>query len=159
FYVRATGDRDILNERVPFIEAPLLEEGVSESYGPATRSSEEASLYQHCLRAITRGTTTGAHSLPLIGTCAWNDAMNRVGVAGRGESTWLGFFLHTVLNDFAAMCDTMRDADRAASLRQEAQRLGSRLELAWDGEWFRRGYYDDGSPLGSSLNDECRIDS
>ena len=85
--------------------------------------------------------------------------MNRVGIAGRGESTWLGFFLHTVLNDFAPMCETMRDTARAADLRQEAVRLGSRLELAWDGEWFRRGYYDDGTPLGSAQNDECRIDS
>jgi cyclic beta-1,2-glucan synthetase len=158
-YVRTTGDREVLNERVPFIDAPLLEPGVTEAYGPATRSPEEASVYEHCLRAIARGTTTGAHSLPLIGSCDWNDGMNRVGIAGRGESTWLGFFLHAVLNDFAAMCETMRDTARAADLRQEALRLGSRLELAWDGEWFRRGYYDDGSPLGSALNDECRIDS
>jgi cyclic beta-1,2-glucan synthetase len=99
------------------------------------------------------------HGLPLIGSCDWNDGMNRVGPEGRGESTWLGFFLHTVLHNFAAICDATRDTERARQYRADARQLSAALDQAWDGAWYRRGYYDDGSPLGSALNVECRIDS
>ena len=111
------------------------------------------------MRAIQKGSTTGAHGLPLIGSGDWNDGMNHVGPEGRGESTWLGFFLHNVLTDFALVCDEIGDGARAARYRQDATALASRLDLAWDGEWFRRGYYDDGTPLGSASNDECQLDS
>jgi cyclic beta-1,2-glucan synthetase len=158
-YVRATGDAEVLNERVPFLRAPLLTGDEHEAYGLPSASSEDGTLFEHCLRAIDRGTTAGAHGLPLFGVGDWNDGMNRVGHAGRGESTWLGFFLHCVLTDFAALCDARLDPVRAARYRDDARRLASQLELTWDGEWYRRGYYDDGTALGSAQNDECKIDS
>ncbi len=158
-YVHATGDTTVLEERVPFLTAPLLAADEQESYGMPGPAGESGTLFEHCVRAIDRGATVGPHGLPLIGAGDWNDGMNRVGAAGRGESTWLGFFLHGVLGDFASLCDTRDDHERAARYRNEAVRLASALELAWDGEWYRRGYYDDGTPLGSAQSDECRIDS
>ena len=158
-YVRVTGDTAILDARVPFLKAPLLAGGEDEAYGLPTVAAEDATLFDHCVRAIARGSTAGAHGLPLMGTGDWNDGMNRVGREGRGESTWLGFFLFTVLSDFAELCDTRDDSARALRYRSEAKHLGAQLEGAWDGEWYRRGYYDDGTPLGSAQNDECRIDS
>ena len=158
-YVRATGDVALFDEHVPFIEAPALAAGVMEEYGPAQESATTGTVFEHCLRAIDRGTTAGTHGLPLIGSCDWNDGMNRVGEAGRGESVWLGFFLHTVLTAFAPICETRGDLPRALRYRDRAASLATRLELAWDGEWFGRAFYDDGSPLGSAQNDECQIDS
>ena len=158
-YVRATGDSAVLNERAPFLKAPALASHEQESYGLPAVASEDGTLFDHCVRAIDRGLTSGAHGLPLFGTGDWNDGLNRVGQAGRGESTWLGFFLHGVLTDFAGLCSALGDGDRAARYRGEANRLASQLELTWDGEWYRRGYYDDGTALGSAQNDECRIDS
>jgi cyclic beta-1,2-glucan synthetase len=157
-YVGATGDVSILDERVPFLTAPPLAVGEHESYlEPAI--AETGTLYEHCIRAIDKGTTSGAHGLPLFGSGDWNDGMNRVGEAGHGESTWLGFFLYDVLTTFAPVCEARHDAERAARYHQEAGRLASSLELTWDGEWYRRGYYDDGTALGSVQSEECRIDS
>ena len=158
-YVRTTGDRAVLVERVPFLTAPLLADDAHEWYGLPTVAPEPATLFEHCVRAIERGCTAGAHGLPLFGTGDWNDGMNRVGQAGRGESSWLGFFLHGVLTDFAVLCDESDDQPRAVTYRARAQQLATALEAAWDGEWYRRGYYDDGSPLGSVQNDECKIDA
>ena len=158
-YVRATGDHDILGERATFLVAPPLADDQHECYGTPDVSHEDGTLFEHCVRAIDKGTTAGAHGLPLFGTGDWNDGMNRVGPAGHGESTWLGFFLHSVLSGFASVCDARGDRATAARYRETARGLGSKLELAWDGEWYRRGYYDDGTPLGSSQNDECKIDS
>jgi cyclic beta-1,2-glucan synthetase len=158
-YVRATGDRDVLDERATFLTAPLLADDQHEAYATPDVSHEDGTLFEHCVRAIDKGTTTGAHGLPLFGTGDWNDGMNRVGPAGRGESTWLGFFLHSVLTGFASVCDARGDRATAARYRETARGLGAKLELAWDGEWYRRGYYDDGTTLGSSQNDECKIDS
>ncbi|HXG88325.1 MAG TPA: glucoamylase family protein [Vicinamibacterales bacterium] len=158
-YIQTTGDLAVLDEPLPFLEAPLLDPTVQEAYIQPTVSSEHGTLFEHCVRAIDKGLTSGAHGLPLIGSGDWNDGMNLVGRAGRGESTWLGFFLHTVLTEFAPLCVARGDRARAKRYHAEATRLAAMLELTWDGEWYLRGYYDDGTPLGSAQNEECRIDS
>jgi cyclic beta-1,2-glucan synthetase len=157
-YVDATGDEGVLDELVPFLEAPVLAADETEAYGQPRVAAASAPVFDHCVRAIDKGLTAGAHSLPLIGGGDWNDGMNRVGLQGRGESVWLGWFLHTVLQRFTPLCET-RDAARAVRYTSEAGRLAGMLEQSWDGEWYRRGYYDDGTPLGSAQNDECKIDS
>jgi cyclic beta-1,2-glucan synthetase len=136
-----------------------LEPHEDEIYDVAHESAERSSLYDHCLRALGKACTRGDHDLPLIGSCDWNDGMNRVGHAGRGESVWLGWFLLTVLNDFAPICERRGRDDLARTYRDEAHWLAGMLELAWDGDWYRRAYFDDGTPLGSVQNAECKLDS
>jgi cyclic beta-1,2-glucan synthetase len=158
-YVAETGDDSVLDEVVPFLEQRLLEPGQHETYMQPRVSSETASLFDHCLRAIAFSTKYGAHGLPLIGTGDWNDGMNRVGHEGRGESVWLGWFLVTVLNEFAPLCERRGRGQLAQQYRDQARWLSGMLELAWDGEWYRRAYFDDGTPLGSVQNEECKLDS
>jgi cyclic beta-1,2-glucan synthetase len=158
-YVRTTGDTSLLDEPVRFLEAPLLAPEEQEAYLEPRLSAHAAPIFEHCVRAIDKALTAGAHGLPLIGSGDWNDGMNRVGREGRGESAWLGFFLHGILAEFAARCEARGDSARADRYRSDQSRLGNMLEQTWDGEWYRRGYYDDGTPLGSAQNDECRIDA
>ncbi|RPH48123.1 MAG: carbohydrate-binding protein, partial [Planctomycetota bacterium] len=158
-YVTATGDDSLLDVRIPFLEAPPLEPGQSDLYTAPRVSDQAASLYEHCVRAVDRGLTFGAHGLPLIGAGDWNDGFNRVGIGGKGESVWLGWFLFTVLQKTADLADRRKETATASRYRAEAERLREKLDLAWDGDWYRRAYYDDGTPLGSAQNDECRIDS
>ncbi|HEY6360074.1 MAG TPA: glucoamylase family protein, partial [Vicinamibacterales bacterium] len=158
-YVSRTGDESVLDEVVPFLDAPTLEPGQSEVYILPQVSRETASLFEHCVRAIAHAGKYGAHGLPLIGSGDWNDGMNRVGHEGRGESVWLGWFLVFVLNEFARLCDRRLRSDLAQRYRVDAQWLTGMLELSWDSSWYRRAYFDDGTPLGSAQNEECRIDS
>jgi len=158
-YVQATGDLAVLDENVPYLVAPPVPEGESELYGVPGRSAASGSLFEHAVRAIDRALTAGAHGLPLIGSCDWNDGLSNVGPEGRGESVFVGWFLHTLLGAFAPLCGRRGDAPRAERYLAERERLGLMLEQSWDGEWYRRAYFDDGTPLGSSQNDEGRIDS
>ena len=158
-YVDVTADASVRDEKTPYLEAPLLAEGQRESYLEPAVSSETDTLFSHAARAIDAALTAGAQGLPLIGTGDWNDAMNEIGPEGRGESVWLGFFLHSVLVPSAALCERRGDAARAARYRNEAERLRHALDLAWDGEWYRRGTFDDGSPIGSRRNVDGQIDS
>ena len=158
-YVRVTGDDGLLDEVAPFLTQPPLPEGEPEAYDLPSVADETATIFEHCRRALDKGITAGPHGLPLMGAGDWNDGMNRVGHEGRGESVWLGFFIYTVLNDFAPICLERGESALANKYRDLAWQLSTRLEQAWDGEWFRRAYYDDGRPLGSAQNDECAIDS
>ena len=158
-YVSWTGDDGVLDELVPFLEASPLAPDQLEAYILPSVSAEHASLFEHAVRALDRGLHYGAHGLPLMGSGDWNDGMNRVGHEGRGESVWLGWFLVFVLNEFAPLCDRRNRSDLADRFRKEAQWLHGMLELSWDGSWYRRAYFDDGTPLGSAQNDECKIDS
>lgn len=155
-YVRTTNDRSILDEMVPFLKGPELKEEEHELYFVPEVSSEQATLLEHCRRAIQKGVTAGPHGIPLIGGGDWNDGMNRVGLKGRGESVWLGWFLVVVLNNFA---DLVNDST-SEGYRIQAKRITEALESgAWDGEWYRRAFFDDGTPLGSNSNTEDKIDS
>jgi cyclic beta-1,2-glucan synthetase len=159
-YVKVTGDRDILDEVVPFIEGQGLAPGEHDAFFQPALAEESATLYEHCARALDRSLPFGAHGLPLMGTGDWNDGMNRVGEGGKGESVWLGWFLLMTLKAFAPVADARGDVKRAAAWRDRVKKLQAALEKhAWDGSWYRRGFFDDGTPLGSAQNEECRIDS
>ncbi len=158
-YLSHTGDTSLLDEAIPFIEGPLLEPSQHEIYDLPHASAESATIFDHCVRALEYSLKYGEHGLPLIGSGDWNDGMNRVGHEGRGESVWLGWFLAYVLNVFAPICEGRGRSDLAERYRSEARWLQGMLELSWDGAWYRRAYFDDGTPLGSAQNDECRIDS
>ena len=158
-YVRTTGDRAVLDVRLPFLTAAALAPEEHEAYGQPHGSGQHGTLHEHCIRAIERGLTIGTHGLPLIGSGDWNDGMNRVGRHGKGESVWLGWFLTGILEDFATLVETRGDPARATRWRAERTRLQAMLEQAWDGDWYRRAYFDDGTPLGSAQIAECRIDS
>jgi len=159
-YVESTADTGVLEEDVHFIEGRELNPDEDSYYDLPARSSSSASLYEHCVRAIERGLKFGVHGLPLIGSCDWNDGMDKVGEHGKGESVWLAFFLYDVLTRFAGLAQTRGDGAFAERCMAQAAQLQSNIEAqAWDGKWYRRAYFDDGTPLGSAANAECQIDS
>jgi cellobiose phosphorylase len=159
-YVTTTGDTGVLDEPIHFIEGRPIRSDEDSYYDLPVRSEAAASLYDHCVRAVMLGLRFGDHGLPLMGSGDWNDGMNLVGQHGKGESVWLGFFLYDVLVRFADIACLRGDTTFADRCRSEAANLRQNLEQnSWDGEWYRRAYFDDGSPLGSVINAECQIDS
>jgi cyclic beta-1,2-glucan synthetase len=158
--VAVTGDQALLDAPVPFLEGQLLRPGEHDAYFQPLVADESASLFEHCARALDQSLLLGSHGLPLIGTGDWNDGLNRVGELGRGESIWLGWFLYATLHSFAPVARLRGDSARATRWLEHAKALRIQLESAgWDGQWYRRAYYDDGSMLGAAANDECRIDA
>jgi cellobiose phosphorylase len=159
-YVVTTGDHDLLNEIVPFITSPILTDEQEEDFNLPAVSEQQGTVYEHCIRALKHGYQLGSHGLPLMGTGDWNDGMNKVGVHGKGESVWNGWFFVTVLNAFADLSERCSHAGDGDWCRKRAEQLRVALEAnAWDGAWYRRAYFDDGTPLGSAQNDECQIDA
>ena len=160
FYIKITGDKSILDEQVTFIEAPLLAADVHESYMQPSVSEETATIFEHCARTIDRSLAVGAHGLPLMGIGDWNDGMSSVGDEGKGESVWVGWFLLNTLAEFVPFCAERKETKRETAYVKHIEELKTALdENAWDGDWYRRAYFDDGTPLGSVQNEECRIDS
>jgi cyclic beta-1,2-glucan synthetase len=159
-YVSATGDAAVLDEMVAHLEGPLLRPDETDAYFEPGIAPDPASLFDHCAAALDRSLEVGAHGLPLIGSGDWNDGMNLVGREGRGESVWLGWFLHTVLAAFVPRARARGDRARADRWQAHMKALRRALERdGWDGGWYRRAFFDDGTPLGSAANAECRIDS
>ena len=159
-YIDVTGDRGILDEVVPFLDGATLKAGERESFFQPTASQEQGTLFEHCARALDSSLPVGSHGLPLIGTGDWNDGLNRVGVDGKGESIWLGWFLHAALSAFAPLAEHRGDELHGASWRQHATSLGQSIERdGWDGGWYLRAFFDDGTPLGGHASAECQIDS
>lgn len=159
-YVKTSCDTGILDEEVPYITMRPLNPDEHEIYDLPQVSSETGSIYDHCVRALRKASTKGVHGLPLIGSGDWNDGMNRVGIEGKGESVWLAWFLITTLRGFAVHADKRGDIELRDELLGKADGYAEAVEhSAWDGEWYRRAYFDDGSPLGSRTSDECKIDS
>jgi cellobiose phosphorylase len=159
-YVTVTGDAALLDELVPFLKSPELRPDQEEDFSLPGVSGQTGTVYEHCVRALERGYRLGPHNLPLMGTGDWNDGMNKVGAGGKGESVWNGWFFVAVLKAFAELAGRRGDAPRAAWCRERAEALRAALEAnAWDGAWYRRAYFDDGTPLGSAQNDECQIDA
>jgi cyclic beta-1,2-glucan synthetase len=159
-YLRITGDVNILHETVSWLDAPMLKDDQQESLQSPAISSESGTLFEHCQRAVQRGQTFGPHGLPLMGTGDWNDGMNLVGAGGKGESVWLAWFMVDVQKGMAEMSELLGRPDLCKAYIQDRKALIQRIErFAWDGEWYLRATFDDGSPLGSSANTEARIDS
>jgi cyclic beta-1,2-glucan synthetase len=159
-YIAVTGDESVLDEVISFVHSPPLEPHQQERYETPTITSQTATLYEHCRRALDHGFRTGVHGLPLMGCGDWNDGMNKVGEEGRGESVWVGWFLLVVLARFLPIMKHRGDTDQAADWQIRQAALRNAIETnAWDGEWYRRAYFAVETPLGSVQNDECQIDS
>jgi cyclic beta-1,2-glucan synthetase len=159
-YVTATGDLAVLDEQIAFLDGMALGPNEHDAFFQPMPSDETATLFEHCARGLDRNLALGRHGLPLIGGGDWNDGMNRVGAKGQGESIWLGWFLYATIANFVTFADERGQHDRAASWRRHATSLRDALEReGWDGGWYRRAYFDDGTPLGSASSSECRIDS
>jgi cellobiose phosphorylase len=159
-YIQNTGDTGVLDESISFLEGRPVNPDEDSYYDLPDRSGESATFYEHCVRAIHRGLRFGEHGLPLMGSGDWNDGMNRVGEYGKGESVWLGFFLYEVLMQFTEVARVRGDISFAERCGREAAQVRQNIEQhGWDGEWYLRAYFDDGTPLGSARNPECRIDS
>jgi len=159
-YLDVTGDGAVLDEVIPFLEGAELAADQTESYFEPRVAGERGTLFEHCARALDRSLAVGTHGLPLMGTGDWNDGMNRVGVLGKGESVWLGWFLHHVLSAWAPVAAARGERARAEQWAGHATALQAAIEReAWDGSWYRRAYFDDGTPLGTAGADACAIDS
>lgn len=159
-YIDFTGDEQILNIKTPYLEGIELEEGQDERYEKYIASKQEASIYEHCIKAIERSLNFGENGLPKIGSGDWNDGFSTVGNKGKGESVWLGFFLGAILEKFIPICEQMKDYELAKKYETIRNDLKRALNTnAWDGRWFKRAFMDDGNVLGSMENEECRIDS
>ena len=160
YYIKVTGDKSILNEKVPFLVASLLRSDEEDSFTLPRTTSETESVFEHCVRAINHSLDLGQHDLPLMGTGDWNDGMNRVGSQGKGESIWLGWFLYKVLTDFIPFCDRPEHAIYRKKFETHQLKIKEGLKNnAWDGDWYKRAYFDDGTSLGSIQSEECKIDS
>lgn len=159
-YVEASGDKAVLNERIPFLAAPMLAQDEDDRYARFEQSTESYSLFEHCERALEHAHRLGRHGLPLIGAGDWNDGMNRIGDEGRGESVWLGWFLIATLRAFVPLCADQKRPDLVARWERRAEDLAKAIEAsAWDGGWYVRAFDDEGRPWGSAADSECRIDS
>ncbi|MCY6483224.1 cyclic beta 1-2 glucan synthetase [Clostridium aestuarii] len=159
-YINRTGDYSILDEEVYYLEDKPLEEGEDERYTISRRSEQKGTIYEHCIKAMERGLKFGPHNIPLMGSGDWNDGMSEVGNKGKGESVWLGWFLYSILDNFNEICKSRGDEYRVQRYAEMKEFIKENLEKnAWDGNWYRRAYFDDGTPLGSIENDECQIDS
>jgi cyclic beta-1,2-glucan synthetase len=158
--VEVTGDASVLEEMVPYLDGPVLRDGERDAFFQPTIAAKQSSLFEHCALALDSSRAIGAHGLPLMGTGDWNDGMDRIGEAGMGESVWLGWFLYATLLPLAELADRRGESGRARAWLEHASALKDALERhGWDGDWYRRAYFDDGTPLGSVSNSECRIDS
>jgi cyclic beta-1,2-glucan synthetase len=159
-YVSCVGDTGVLDEKISFLEGRPLKPAEESYYDLPNRSTESGTLYEHCVRAIEHGLKFGVHGLPLMGSGDWNDGMNLVGIEGRGESVWLAFFLYDVLTRFAELAHGHNDIGFADRCLAQTRQLKENIEQhGWDGQWYRRAYFDSGDPLGSQINSECQIDS
>ena len=159
-YVNSSGDLGILDEELHYLEGRAVNQEEDSYYDLPARSGQTGSLYQHCVKAIEHGLRFGSHGLPLIGSCDWNDGMDKVGHLGKGESVWLAFFLHQVLTKFSTIALSRNDKEFSAHCLSQASQLSKNIDAnAWDGAWYRRAYFDDGGALGSAQNAECQIDS
>ena len=159
-YLNVTDDKPILDEAIPFLEGAVLDAGQLDAYFEPRISAEHGTLFEHCARALDRSLGVGVHGLPLMGTGDWDDGMNRVGVQGKGESVWLGWFLHTVLEKWAPVAAARGETKRAETWAEHAKTIKLAVEReAWDGSWYRRAYFDDGTPLGTAGGDACAIAS
>jgi cellobiose phosphorylase len=159
-YIKTTGDYSILDEEAGYLEDEPLKEGEDERYKVTPISNKRGTIYEHCIKAIEISLKFGSHNIPLMGSGDWNDGMSTVGNEGKGESVWLGWFLYSILDNFKDICSYLRDEEKAKRYEEMRDFIGENLEKnAWDGGWYRRAYFDDGTPLGSIENDECQIDS